>query len=862
MNVQPTSDRQRRIDLQRVMGIAIVLVIAATSFTDGAAFVNVEPSGQDQELVAMIRSFVNASSPKEWLEQHADVLTSERLEDVEQLYKDAIMSGAPNLARGGAYLCTLAHLARDERYESLEAFIDYHSVGFMLAETVKEYAGVRASAIDLCSKAESIEASNLAFRAAVLAADSGHFAVKVEADREARVKLQLSTVEDLALASRLAVHHTNDLWFQRFVSLLVSTADQVESEFHLADADEKFKRHLKEITGSVERNVPVDFEFRPPLGDPRKTIGTAHTLAALSYRYGIAPIASARLSVASRAALELHDTELWLWTMLQRYEGDRDAGVSTAALDHLRDAMRAQAESLRSGYRSRAGRIHAGNLSDRIYGSLLGDQLRREHGDQLRREHFVPAELFRAVESLKSRMLLDLMGTEIVPLPAGAITDKAAAFEKLVLGFEEYDGPPGLIMSELRLLSQLAGTEFDRGERHVALTLLEDLYASNNAGFRDSVPSRSLSEVIAALAPDEAIIEYVIPYHWAHPAISMGIVAITRSGVKAVFVPLGDLLKNGLTARIQIDGGAPVDSSPLGDIIVLLRTAIRSSDEKQAEEYLRDLHALLVAPLIDAGVRPQDFKRWILVPHGMLHYVPFAALIDDQDQYLIEHVAITVAPSASVWYGLQESRTASLESFFAVANPPTELARLAYAEREVDAITKLLEDVEATVHKGIAATEGALKVGAAGKTVVHIATHAEFPEDDAMDFHRLRLAADVGNDGLLHAAELRSLDLSSARLVTLSVCNGGLYRVGPADEPYGLIPALIQAGAENVLSTMWPLEDRFGHDYMVEFYQHLANDGPAEANRKACLKFIGEEELIRRWAGFVLVGPGRPFRLD
>src|SRR5262249_48402460 len=108
-------------------------------------------------------------------------------------------------------------------------------------------------------------------------------------------------------------------------------------------------------------------------------------------------------------------------------------------------------------------------------------------------------------------------------------------------------------------------------------------------------------------------------------------------------------------------------------------------------------------------------------------------------------------------------------------------------------------------------------------------------------------------------AEVRRLNLASTRLVVLSVCNGGLYRMGPADEPYGLVPAFLLAGAQNVMATLWPVDDQFGRRVTVGFFKHLLQDRPAEAHSCAFLRFIDEDELIRRWAGFVMVGPGRPF---
>jgi CHAT domain-containing protein len=105
------------------------------------------------------------------------------------------------------------------------------------------------------------------------------------------------------------------------------------------------------------------------------------------------------------------------------------------------------------------------------------------------------------------------------------------------------------------------------------------------------------------------------------------------------------------------------------------------------------------------------------------------------------------------------------------------------------------------------------------------------------------------------------MNLYSAWLVVLSVCNGGLYRFGPGDEPYGLIPALLIAGAENILSTLWPIKDQTARDFMVGFYKHLLKYGPAEALRRACKQSIQDPTLsLSDWAGFVLVGPSRPPR--
>lgn len=131
-----------------------------------------------------------------------------------------------------------------------------------------------------------------------------------------------------------------------------------------------------------------------------------------------------------------------------------------------------------------------------------------------------------------------------------------------------------------------------------------------------------------------------------------------------------------------------------------------------------------------------------------------------------------------------------------------------------------------------------------GQGIIHLATHGEFPEADAIDFHRILLAATAGYDGKLDAEEIRRLNLRSARLVVLSICNGGLYRFGPGDEPYGLVPAFLTAGVENVLGALWPIDDKTGRHFTIQFYKHLLQDGPADALRNACRTSIRDRRSM------------------
>lgn len=132
------------------------------------------------------------------------------------------------------------------------------------------------------------------------------------------------------------------------------------------------------------------------------------------------------------------------------------------------------------------------------------------------------------------------------------------------------------------------------------------------------------------------------------------------------------------------------------------------------EKHLRKLHRLLIGPVVKAGLHPEDFERWIIVPHSMLHMVPWPALLSKNNRHLIEEVALTQAPSASVWFKLQARTALPARTFIGMANPTLPnaiLAKLPGAELEVEAIKKKLErsGLDCSVRKQDGAAETALR---------------------------------------------------------------------------------------------------------------------------------------------------------
>jgi CHAT domain-containing protein len=237
------------------------------------------------------------------------------------------------------------------------------------------------------------------------------------------------------------------------------------------------------------------------------------------------------------------------------------------------------------------------------------------------------------------------------------------------------------------------------------------------------------------LKPREAVLEYVIPYHRSHPAFDLYILLLTPTSAKSVHVALNEVLPfNVPMIGTMMIGKEVTEYSQLSETVVQTRIAIQTGDEKAAQRSLRDLYKILIQPLIVQGVRLADFDHLVIVPHGPLHYVPFAALLDGDGKYLISKTALTVVPSASVWLALTR-RSGSVERFVGFGNPDLgnpKAGELKYAAQEMVDIPKILTSAGSTVFVGPDATADRFEQEAPSANVLHVSTHGEFPDEDAI----------------------------------------------------------------------------------------------------------------------------------
>ena len=86
---------------------------------------------------------------------------------------------------------------------------------------------------------------------------------------------------------------------------------------------------------------------------------------------------------------------------------------------------------------------------------------------------------------------------------------------------------------------------------------------------------------------------------------------------------------------------------------------------------------------------------------------------------------------------------------------------------------------------------------------------------------------DPENDGILMAQEVGTMDLKGTWLVVLSACDTGVGEARAGEGVMGLRRGFIQAGAQNLMMTLWPVSDRWTMDMMKAFYERAIKTGDA-----------------------------------
>src|SRR5258705_13243511 len=138
--------------------------------------------------------------------------------------------------------------------------------------------------------------------------------------------------------------------------------------------------------------------------------------------------------------------------------------------------------------------------------------------------------------------------------------------------------------------------------------------------------------------------------------------------------------------------------------------------------HLRDLYDVLIAPVRDR----LQARHIVVVPHDVLHFLPFHALFDGQ-RYLIDEFSVSFAPSASVYRLCWAKRPRTGGGALVMGVP--DLATPFIAD-EVESVAEVLPDTRVLL--GAAATAAELRQNGSAGRVVHIGAHGLFRRNNPL----------------------------------------------------------------------------------------------------------------------------------
>jgi tetratricopeptide (TPR) repeat protein len=378
--------------------------------------------------------------------------------------------------------------------------------------------------------------------------------------------------------------------------------------------------------------------------------------------------------------------------------------------------------------------------------------------------------------------------------------------------------------------------ELERARQHYRAVMIRVKATSAEYADLTTIAPLQIGTVRDGLPAETTLISYYLSAHAVHAwiidrqSINYELLPLDRDGVKQLMCWTDWLGSNGTRGADVPECGEQTDALP--DVA----------------------YRALFAPLR----KHIHHKKLILVPHGVLHYVPFAALHDaETGRYVVEDYTITYAPSASAIQFLRSKESRVDGSALVLGDPATPISSLKRLPGAKEEATQVAELLGTTARLGDDAREKDLYELGGKVDLVHIAAHGLYDPANPL-FSRIALTPSADFDGSLTVHEiLSSVDLSGVNLVVLSACRSAVGERSGGDEVVGLTRALLYAGTPGVISTLWNIDDAASAGLMKEFYRHLTSgEAVAEALQGAQVAVLKSKSFQhpKYWAAFTLSG--------
>jgi CHAT domain-containing protein len=293
------------------------------------------------------------------------------------------------------------------------------------------------------------------------------------------------------------------------------------------------------------------------------------------------------------------------------------------------------------------------------------------------------------------------------------------------------------------------------------------------------------------------------------------------------------------------------------DVSSWMQTNLKAAQlrQKAANDRFRKIDAL-VSPLNEIS---KEGELLVFCPTGTLSGLPLHALRVG-GKLIVERNPVIYSNSLSILQHCLQRRGEDKATGFKVAvigNPTGDRAAAAESALSLGALMETDPLIASAV------TTQAFKSAAEGADIVHYHGHVAFNVNEPLES-----AFKLHEGKLLTARDVFNLHLR-AKLFTMIACESGKQNILPGDEPTGLLPMILLAGANAAIGTLWNCWDTAGKEFTEAFYHIIRREMAgassdqgesfvtidlALALREAVLKVRKQWPEPYFWALFILHG--------
>ena len=283
------------------------------------------------------------------------------------------------------------------------------------------------------------------------------------------------------------------------------------------------------------------------------------------------------------------------------------------------------------------------------------------------------------------------------------------------------------------------------------------------------------------------------------------------------------------------------------------------SNPKSDLKLLKTKTHRLYQKLVKKSLAQSTKEKLIVIPDGLLNYLPFGSLSVNNNDYLINNHSISYVNSVTL---LNQLKTKEQHNNQVLAFAPnfdnSNTSTLLSLPNSIKEVKQVLSHFKGEAFINEKASLKNFNSNNNNFRIIHLATHAIL-DDEHPEYSYLAFSPNSQDENSLYTNDLYNLELN-ADMVTLSACESGIGNLKRGEGMMSLARGFYFSGTASIASTLWKVNDASSTQLMDNFYENLAKGNTKDmALQKAKVNFINTNKDTALshpyyWSGFIISG--------